>query len=216
MKFEWIKILLLVALTAIFYCADGQSFYGGAKAGINGCQVGGDNLAGYHKFGFLAGGFVGVRFTPKSGLRLELEYSQKGSRELPPKNSDYNGPQDVGNNFRIQEHCIDMPIMYQFFLARWMSLEAGLSGSYLFSHKETQWGIESGSEHWVPFSLNIVAGVHFHINKNLFINFRTSNGLTPFRKTSDGYARRRLGAYGQYNDILTLSVGWDFGKGAID
>lgn len=191
----------------------GQEFFGGAMLGINGCQVGGDGLSGYKKFGVSGGGFVGLKFTPESAVRMELEYSQKGSSEIPSINLDEAENWEL---FSITEHCIDLPVLYQHFFGKRISVEAGLSGTYLISHQSSTWGEVAGSGKEMTLSLNFVAGVYFHINNHLFVNLRTSNGLTPFLKTYDGMARRRLGPFGQYNDLLTLTVGWDFGKGAVN
>jgi hypothetical protein len=195
----------------------GQNFHGGVMAGINGSQVGGDELSGYHKAGFFGGGYVGWRFTPMSALRMELEFSQKGSKETPTEENGY-------LSYLMHLNCIDLPLLYQLSFniqKQKFSLEAGLSYTYIIGDPKEEYIDGTGFYYLVggvPFtasSLNLVAGLYYHINKNLFVNFRTSNGITPIRK--DPAIRRHplWGAGGQYNDVLTLSIGWDFGKGAI-
>ena len=196
----------------------GQNFYGGIAAGINGCQVGGDELSGYNKLGFYGGGFVGWRFTPMSAVRMGLEFSQKGSKETPTEENGY-------YDYVMHLNCIDMPLLYQLFFniqrARF-SFETGLSYTYIIGEPREEYARGDGSMElppgtgrpFVASSANFVAGLYYHITPNLFVNFRTSNGLTPIRKDL-AISRHRLGGHGQYNDVLTLSIGWDFGKGAI-
>ena len=195
----------------------GQNFYGGVMAGLNGSQVGGDGYAGYHKAGFFGGGFVGWRFTQMSALRMELEFSQKGSKETPTEKNDY-------QYYLMNQYCIDLPIMYQLFFniqrVRF-SIEAGLSYTYIIGDPKEE-GIDGTGYNYIvggkPFnasSLNFVAGLYYHITQNLFVNLRTSNGITPIRKDAIWTRHPLWGVDGQYNDVLTLSIGWDFGKGAV-
>jgi hypothetical protein len=197
----------------------GQSFYGGVMVGINGSQVFNDEFSGYHKFGVFGGGFVGWKFTPMSALKMELEFSQKGSRETPTEENDY-------KDYKIHINCIDLPVLYQLFYniaTQKFSIEVGPSFTYIIGDPKEEgtdgtgyYYIEGGTGRpFISSGLNIVAGVNYHITKNLFVNFRTSNSITPIRKD---YGRRQHPIFrwhGQSNDVLTLSVGWDFGKGAI-
>jgi hypothetical protein len=197
----------------------GQNFHGGVKAGINGCQVGGDGYAGYHKAGFFGGGFVGWQFTPMSAMRMELEFSQKGSKLTPTEENGH-------ESYLMHLNCIDLPLLYQLSFniqKQKFSFEAGISYTYIIGDPKEEYFDGSGFSNippgtgkaFTPSSLNFVAGLYYHINQNLFVNFRTSNGITPMRK--DPHLKRHplLGMGGQYNDIITLSIGWDFGKGSI-
>jgi hypothetical protein len=218
------KLILLSGIMLFFLqynLVQGQNFFGGVVAGINGCQVGGDGYAGYNKAGFYGGGFVGWRFTPMSALRTGLEFSQKGSREILTEENDYQG-----YDYRLHLNCIDLPVLYQlsFYIndKQRFSLETGLSYTYIIGDPKEE-GIDgTGSRYiadgtgmsFVSSSLNFVVGAYFHINKNLFVNLRTSNSITPIRKDP---ARRQhfFRWHGQSNDVLTLSIGWNFGKGSI-
>ena len=208
----------LVLFFLQYNIVQGQGFYGGVMAGINGSQVGGDGLAGYHKAGFFGGGFVGWHFTPMSALRMELEFSQKGSKETPTEENGY-------QSYLMQLNCIDLPVLYQLFFniqrARF-SIEAGLSYTYIIGDPKEE-GSDGTGFHYIvegtgvpftPSSLNFVAGFNYHITQNLFVNLRTSNGLTPIRK-DPSIRQHTFRWHGQSNDVLTLSIGWDFGKGAI-
>ena len=211
----YLGVFVLVLLQ--YNVVQGQSFYGGVMAGLNGSQVGGDGLSGYHKAGFFGGGFVGWRFTPMSAVRMELTFSQKGSKETPTEENEH-------YYYRMHLNCIDMPVLYQLFFnieRVQFSFEAGLSYTYIIGDPEEEgidgtgynYIVEGTGRPFTPSSLNLVAGLYYHINQNLFVNLRTSNGITPIRKHAPRHPL--WGVDGQYNDVLTLSIGWDFGKGAV-
>ncbi|MCL2040911.1 MAG: PorT family protein [Bacteroidales bacterium] len=212
-------LFFLVLFFLQYNIAQGQNFYGGVMAGINGCQVGGDGLSGYHKAGFFGGGFVGWRFTPMSALRMELEFSQKGSKETPTEENEH-------YYYRMHLNCIDLPLLYQLFFNiknQKFAVEAGLSYTYVIGDPKEE-GIDGTGFNYIvdgtgrPFtasSMNLVVGLYYHITQNFFVNLRTSNGITPIRKDPALKRHPLWGGGGQYNDVLTLSLGWDFGKGAI-
>ena len=215
-----LKIFFYGVILLFLSCniVQGQNFYGGVVAGINGSQVGGDGLSGYHKAGFYGGGFVGWRFTPMSALRMGLEFSQKGSKETPSEDNNY-------EYYRLHLNCIDLPVLYQLFFniqKLRFSVEAGLSYTHIMGEPKEEGNdgtgfhyiVEGTTVPFVPSSLNFVAGLYYHITQNFFVNFRTSNSITPIRK--DPAIRQHIFRWhGQSNDVITLSVGWDFGKGAI-
>jgi len=210
------KIFFYGIITLFFLqynIVQGQNFYGGVVAGINGCQVGGDGYSGYHKAGFYGGGFVGWHFTPMSAIRMGLEFSQKGSKETPTDENEH-------ENYRMHINCIDLPILYQLsfnIIKQKFSFETGFSYSYIIGdQKEERDGYPIvGGVPFTPSSINFVAGLYYHITKKFFVNLRTSNGITPIRKDLTRKRHPLWGVNGQYNDVLTLSIGWDFGKGAV-
>ena len=79
--------------------------YGLFDAGIiaGGCfsQIDGDGVAGYHKFGFNAGGRVHVNFSERIAGTLELLFVQRGSY------SSFNG-------LRYQLNYVDIPVLFTY------------------------------------------------------------------------------------------------------
>jgi hypothetical protein len=64
----------------------------------------------------------------------------------------------------------------------------------------------------VPFkkqNLSIIFGVAYLLNGEVTIGLRTSNSLNSIRGNNnvDGY-RKRLGSYGQFNDVLILNLSY--------
>ena len=104
-------LLPLAALT--------QNFNGGIIAGGVVSQVDGDTWVGYHKFGYLAGGYVSLRISPHSSFQLEMEYIQKGSR----KNADL----ETGDmsSYLLRLHYLEIPVLYQYTFGRRFAAEIG-------------------------------------------------------------------------------------------
>ncbi len=82
------RVLLTTLLTIIVIYVSGQRFKGGLFAGVNASQVAGDISSGYKKLGITFGATVETQLNDRWGLKMELGFSQKGSRENP---TDENG-----------------------------------------------------------------------------------------------------------------------------
>ena len=117
-------ILILLPFTGLT-----QRFNGGVLAGGLVSQIDGDTWVGYHKFGYLGGGFVSLRLSPRSSFQLEMEYIQKGARQ----NADT--VTNTGTTYLTRLHYLEIPLLYQFTFAKRFQAEAGpaadvLLGSY--------------------------------------------------------------------------------------
>ena len=79
------NITKIIILVAFVYCSStsvsAQSFFRGSiVAGLNAAQIDGDQLAGYHKFGFSAGAKVEFPLSSSFDMGIEFLLSQRGSR----------------------------------------------------------------------------------------------------------------------------------------
>ncbi|MDD4848259.1 MAG: porin family protein [Bacteroidales bacterium] len=208
---KYIVLLLFFGMTTLL---SAQNFFGGVIAGINASQVDGDNFSGYKKAGFNGGGFVGYQFTRRSGLRFGIEFSQKGARQNPKYDENGNLISPNAYTFLFRENCIDIPVAYMFYLNRLFVFEGGLSYTYIFNAMRSY--DDTGSNDMSDIkknSINMLLGVNVNITKHLFANLRFSYGLTPIGKATTQLTRGIFGVVGQYNNVFTLSLGWNFGKG---
>jgi hypothetical protein len=201
------KILLLVLI--FLPCAGfTQTFNGGILAGGLVSQVDGDTWVGYHKVGYLAGGFVSLRLSPHSSFQMELEYIQKGARHNPdPDNSS-----DQLYLFRL--HYIEIPVLYQFSFANRLSFEAGPALDVLLGYYEEQDGIaDPPTEPVRKETLSGILGASVYITDHLKANLRLNYSLISLRNSSAPYPasyRKIFFEYGQYNNVLSLSLSWYF------
>lgn len=198
------KIVLLMML--VFPLAShAQRFNGGVLAGGLVSQVDGDNDAGYHKFGYLAGGFVSLKVSPRSSFQLEMEYIQKGARQ----NADT--LTNTGTTYLTRLHYLEIPLLYQFTFANRFQAEAGPAADVLLGSYVTVNGMESAIT--VPYrtvSLSGIAGFSGFITDHLKAGLRINYSLMSIREGWVYGARKILFETGQYNNVLSLSLSWYF------
>jgi hypothetical protein len=201
------KILLLV-LIFLPWAGITQSFNGGILAGGLVSQIDGDTWVGYHKVGFLAGGFVGLRLSPHSSFQLEMEYIQKGARHNP----DPDNLSDQLYLFRL--HYLEIPLLYQYSFNDRFSVETGPAMDVLLGYYEEQDGIaDPPTEPVRTITLSGILGTSVFITDHLKANFRFNYSLISLRNTSAPYPasyRKIFFEYGQYNNVLSLSLSWYF------
>ena len=203
-----LQILLLFLLPFVMP-ADlaAQGFHGGVTAGLVGSQVAGDTYSGFDKAGVFAGGYVGWEFTKHSGLQLELEYFQKGSRKNPdPEKNDY-------DQYLFRVNYVELPVLYQFKL-NWFIIEAGPSAGFLMGYyEEKDYQTISdlqGYNRPARITLQINLGMRFMIKNKFGFDFRTNNSLLNIRSSNTTGDVWRLWGYGQFNDALVLSLFYQF------
>ena len=197
-------LLLLIC----WLSAPAQYFNGGVIAGGLISQVDGDTWKGYDKFGYLAGGYVTLTLSPHSAFRMEMEYIQKGSRH----DIDQKNPAD--QSYLLRLHYLEIPVLYEYTFARKFSAEAGPAMDVLMKATELQDGIESPpTEPFRDVTLSGILGVSYRITGHLKANMRLNYSLISLRDATAPYPasyRKILFEYGQFNNLLSLSLMWDF------
>lgn len=197
-----------IFVSLLFYLAiitqlTGQPFNGGVSAGLNVSQVEGDGFAGYNKAGLFAAAFVNTMLKNNLGAQLEIRYSQKGSsRKSTPENPVI---------YRIELQYIELPLTVFTRIFYPFVGEAGLSPGYLFSGKEIYQFGEAPPESTIPFhkwELAGHAGFRYHVSEYFAFHARLSYSLSRIRPHAGGgtwYLNR-----GQYNNVLSMGVGYHF------
>jgi hypothetical protein len=204
------KKLLLLLFVSIPFAGLAQMFNGGVLAGGVVSQVDGDSWEGYHKFGFLAGGYVSLRVSPHSSFQMEMEYIQKGSRKNQDlENNDF-------NSYLLRLHYLEIPILYQYTFARRLSAEIGPAADILLgSYEEAYDANGQKGTNLVPlrtFTLSGIIGIAGYITNHLKANFRFNYSLLSIRDATSPYPegyRKILFEWGQYNNVLSVSLCWD-------
>ena len=185
-----------------------QRFNGGIIAGGLISQVDGDTYDGYHKFGYLGGAYVSLQVSPHSSFQMEMEYIQKGSRH----NADSANFSDQPYLLRL--HYLEISVLYQYTVGRLFSVEAGPAADVLLGYYEEKDGIpDPPTEPFRTVTLSGIVGAGVYITNHLKADFRFNYSLISLRNTSAPYPasyRKILFEYGQYNNVLSLSLSWDF------
>lgn len=197
---------IIIPLLFLFFLSSSlsaQRFHGGIYGGINASQVAGDSFSGYTKAGIVGGGFVNYAFADIWALQMEIAFSQKGSRHNP---TDKNPAQ-----YLLRLNYIDVPFLCKVKVGRKIGFELGASVEYLMSHyEEANYSEDVTNRGFNNFSGNLVAGISFYFDDHFSANLRTVNGLTPLRDDPTQVYTKRLGSSGQYNDLLALTLFYQF------
>ena len=187
-----------------------QKFNGGVLAGGNISQVDGDTWDGYHKAGYQGGAYVYLRVSPHSSFQMEMEYFQKGSRKV--SNPDKGDMTD----YLLRIHYLEIPVLYQYKFAKRVQAEAGPAADILLGSLEESNG--QPVTNLVPLrtvTLSGILGIACYITSHLKAGFRFNYSLLSIRQPASpeppGY-RHILFETGQYNNVLSLTLSWDFKK----
>lgn len=166
-------------------------------AGINGSQISGDQLAGFHKAGIFGGIGVRIRLNDKLDLGFRLAYSQKGSRK--PVRSD-----STGNTFYLLRlQYIECPLTLRYRLRDKFYLEAGPSLAYLVSaREEDENGILNFRNPFLRFDLSACGIFGYKLSESTDFQFGYWQSLLPVREhgSQQVYRLNR----GQYSSVVML------------
>jgi hypothetical protein len=185
--------------------ASAQKFEGGLNAGLCASQVAGDTYSGYNKAGVFAGGYVGLRLNERTALHLELDYIQKGSRNNPGSDSSAYNP-----NYILRVNYVEMPLLLMINYGKKFTAEIGPAMSFLVNSYEESGEIELIEG--VPLkkqNLSLIIGASYLLNERLSVGLRTNNSLFTIReKNNVEHYRKRLGVFGQFNDVLVIHLSY--------
>jgi hypothetical protein len=204
-----------IVLTFLFitFCSSAQNapdpvFTLKPSAGINACQIHGDNYSGYDKVGLFGGVAVNARLTEKISLELGFYFSQKGARHNQnPDKGDY-------TYYRVNLNYVDMPLSFRYKLNSVYFVTLGPSIAYLISYKEeNERGDWTNVYKFNKFETGLNIGLGRKLFNRFFVEVRSSNSITPIRNY--GILANlvfypnpvaRFFNKGLYNNILTLMV----------
>ncbi len=202
LRYGWLLLVLMPVLSLA------QEFNGGIIAGGIISQVDGDTWKGYDKFGYLAGGYVSLKISPHSSFQMEMAYIQKGSRHNADSSNFYD------QTYLLRLHYLEIPVLYQYTFGRRFSLEAGPAVDVLMGYEEEQDGIsDPPTEPIRNITLSGILGASVYLTHNLKANFRINYSLMSLRDADAPYPeayRKMFFQYGQFNNVLSLSLMWDF------
>lgn len=200
-------VLLFLLLTPLTIKAQ-RTFRAGLQAGINACQIHGDNNWGFHQAGPVGGAFVCTDPTQKWYGQMELQFSRKGSRKLTnPNVGDY-------TSFEYRLSYVEVPLLLRYNMGK---LYAEIGGSVGFLVKARQWDSysEIPAQDFRKWETAFIAGLGYTINDKLVVDFRSSNSILPVLKfPQPAYYPRfipNLFNRGMYNNILGLTLSYRFG-----
>lgn len=201
------RVFFLVFLVAVAAGAHSQRFHGGVMAGGVLSQVQGENLGGFNKPGFCAGAFVNLDFAKIHSVQMEFDYIQKGSRD----NED--PEQGVYQNYLMRLSYLEIPVLYQIHFLKRLSFEIGPAFDVLLGSYTEYDGLEVELDPPLrAITINGLAGVSCNIIPKLKVNFRFIMSLNSIRQPGEVQNNyyKRFGTWGQFNDVLALTLWYTF------
>ena len=186
---------LIILLFATGYLSS-QNFSAGLILGVNTSQVSGDNLSGFNKLSFKAGGAVIKNINSLIG-QLELIYIKKGSREIIVSDM-----YEEGYNLSI--NYIEIPCLLKYKIKDKIYVETGLGLGYVLGWTEKVNGYETLGLDVSLMEYNFYLGFNYEIQKNIHLNSRFSNSIAPIRPHSSGQTYRLN--KGQYNTCISFCL----------
>ena len=177
-----------------------QTFKAGIFAGLTASQINGDNGAGYNKPGIEGGLRVGVSLQEKMELSLELQYSQRGSKQEVNAGT----PQVI---YRIDYVAVPIIFNYKDWLAEEyyrIHFHGGLSYGRLVSSQLDDGGPENPDflNLWRENDLSFLVGATYFVNKNFGLSVRYNRSLILLYKNTVENANNG----GEGNSLLPLNL----------
>lgn len=192
---------IVLAFSLFLFVASGlfaQRVSGGILGGVAATQVAGDAISGFDKAGVVAGVWARVPLKEKTAFQMELAYFQKGSRQNPDEENDF---QQV--LMRLQ--YIDLPFLFQYVQSPKLRFETGLSyGVLIAHHAEANYSTDVGGTEFNTSALNFVGGMYYSISEKMSMNLRSVNSILPVRDHVSG--AKWFNNRGQYNLAIVLGV----------
>lgn len=180
-------------------------FKGLFSAGLNACQVDGDDAAGYNYLGAHVGVGTLVKFHKHLSVSMEIVYNMKGAqRRLFGNNS-------ADSSFRLVHDYVQVPILLNVHDKRIVIFSAGVSLGYMVRYKQ----MINGKDYTNPdasapiatqflqeprkFDVCAEAGLHFVIKEQFALGCRFSYSMIGMRDALPATKVNR-----QYNNVLTF------------
>lgn len=215
------KILLFLAMLAISLHGFAQQEVGSftimPKVGVNLATIDGDDMY-YHwesegtdmqllkskyRIGVVAGFEGEYQMSKPLSLSVGALYSLQG-----------NTYDDIEfqRNFSSTFHCVNVPILLNFYVIKGLALKAGLQAGYAF-YKKTSFESQIDNGVWYssstsasiykPFDISVPVGLSYDFDK-LRVDVRYNYGLTSISKLD--------GMPAIHNRVIQLSFGYCLGK----
>lgn len=203
-------ILLLMFLFTLFHL-NGQSIKGALNIGCNATKVDGDEVDGYHKFGWNIGPSAIIPFG-KFSVTIENIFSQKGSYQKPRYKDLGFANKDTGM-YKLKLTYLEVPVLFSYTDKDFITFGLGASWARLTGVDEWEHGrrvpattIQSGiykKDDW-----DVLFDLRLKIYKQLKFNFRYAYSMAKIRTRTfkNGETRK------QFNNVLTFRLVWVFNE----
>lgn len=173
----------------------GSTFQSGVVLGFNASQLDGDGLAGYNKLGLVAGLSGGFYISENWNIRLEMLFSQKGSKIRDNKITQGDVP------FRIHLNFLEVPLAVSYDFGSWAA-EGGLTYARLIGAKTEASALTKNDFKQNDFGF--LLGIGYRFDESWGASARFSRSLTDIVNHS------ALNTNGLYGHLFSLRANYYF------
>ena len=200
-----IKHILIFFFFLYSFSSSAQQFKAGVLTGISATQISGDDLGGFDKPGFVAGGVVSTLLAKKFDIAMEILFFQKGSKKNPkPDRGDY-------TEYNLRLNYFEVPLMVQWHYSKRFTFEGGPTfGGLLSSKEENEYGEVPDPRPFDKFELGIAGGLKINFAQKFSTILRIESSVLAVRDHQSG---ETTGVNrGQYNAALFFGLQYTFKK----
>lgn len=191
------KLFAIIAVLSICIPTYAQKFGATIEGGVTVSQIDGDDLSGYHKFGYSFGASVN-RYLYKDilGAEIGIKYLLKGSKAHDLEVHDF---------YEANLHYAEIPLI-AFYRITNFYIDLGLSFGYLFKAQEDTdgYGFKKPQYKFRKIDLSGVVGARYSITKNILIGGHLNYSLLAIRQHYTSQETYIID--GQHNNLINFSL----------
>ena len=202
------KFAIILSCGFLTFSIQAQDFGGGVILGLSTSQVGGDDLAGFHKAGLLLGVFANKSITELLSFQMEMTYIQKGSN-----NPNMNNPEHPNYSKQdISLSYIEVPLLLQYHQSDKLKIEGGVLTAYLVDGHYNDFNGKMPNEPnpFIDYDIGLLLGIDYKYSENISLNTRIGNSILPIG--SEDYENQVYNSSkkGKYNSVLSFALHYNF------
>ena len=203
------KFAIILSCGFLTFSIQAQDFGGGVILGLSTSQVGGDDLAGFHKAGLLLGVFANKSITELLSFQMEMTYIQKGSNNPNMNNVEHPNysKQDISLSY------IEVPLLLQYNQSDKLKIEGGVLTAYLVDGHYNDFNGKMPNEPnpFISYDIGLLLGIDYKYSENISLNTRIGNSILPIGsedyENQDPYNSSKKG---KYNSVLSFALHYNF------
>ena len=203
------KFAIILSCGFLTFSIQAQDFGGGVILGLSTSQVGGDDLAGFHKAGLLVGVFANKSITELLSFQMEMTYIQKGSNNPNMNNPEH--PNDSKQDISLS--YIEVPLLLQYHQSDKLKIEGGVLTAYLVDGHYNDFNGKMPNEPnpFISYDIGLLLGIDYKYSENISLNTRIGNSILPIG--SEDYENQvpyNSSKKGKYNSVLSFALHYNF------
>ena len=202
------KFAIILSCGFLTFSIQAQDFGGGVILGLSTSQVGGDDLAGFHKAGLLVGVFANKSITELLSFQMEMTYIQKGSNNPNMNNVEHPNysKQDISLSY------IEVPLLLQYNQSDKLKIEGGVLTAYLVDghYNDLSGKMPNPINPFISYDIGLLLGIDYKYSENISLNTRIGNSILPIG--SEDYENQVYNSSkkGKYNSVLSFALHYNF------